>query len=174
MPCVIGLFISHIQYVTVGNVTTKGTTDVTRDEASTSEKPFTSIKDRSPNTSPERDPKTHIHSEVEEESVVCVSSRRKAHKESTTSSSCSDDSASPQESLLELKDTKDDNHNTVPIKKKKSRRAAIGFPSEVSEDAQAVPRSSGSGTSETSISSGRAGESGDPEKGIFLFEVNLC
>ena len=130
------------QLPVAGGVTATGTItkDVSPEETGTSKMSFTSIKDKSPKSSPET---TEVPTKSNKESVVCVFSRRKVHKESSTSSSCSDDLASPQESPVSS-DAKDDNHNTVPKKKKKSRRAAIGLPSEMSAETQQMSSENGS------------------------------
>ena len=89
---------------------------------------FTDVKDKS------QDPKGHMDSHTDDRSLVCVFPRRKEHEESISSSSTSDICDSPH--AVSTSNIKDDNHNTVTRKtRKKPRRAAIGFPSEIDGDA---------------------------------------
>ena len=107
-----------------GNGTGVQETDVTQDKIANT-KTFTDVKDKS------QDPKGHVDSHTDETSFVCVFPRRKEHNESISSSSASDICQSPHAVCSVV-----DNHSTATRKiKKKPRRAAIGFPSEIERDA---------------------------------------
>ena len=108
-----------------GNATGAQETAVTRDKIANTET-FTNVKDKS-----QEDPEGHVDSHTDDASLVCVFPRRKEHKESISSSSASDICESPHAVSSVV-----DNHSTATRKiKKKPRRAAIGFPSEIDGDA---------------------------------------